>query len=88
MPDTFSLIENVNSNIKQGMSSRGKVTWRAVPLESADRSFDLHYWQEQTPEERFEAAWSLVETAYELKGLPINELRLQRTTHHFTRLPG
>lgn len=62
--------------------------WRAVPLEHADRTFDLHFWQSQPPAARFDAAWELVETAWLIKGRPAHELRLQRSAHHLERLSG
>jgi hypothetical protein len=67
---------------------RGMVMWRAVPLEQADRDFDLHFWQSQPPAARFTAAWELVQTAWMMKGKSSDELRLQRTAHHFERVPG
>jgi hypothetical protein len=76
------------SPIQTGVSVRGPVMWRAVPLEEADREFDFHYWQSQSPAARFDAAWELVETAWQIKGRPAHELRLQRSVIHFERLPG
>ena len=70
-------------------TSRGEVMWRSVPMEEADRDFDLHFWQSQPPAARFAAAWDLVQTAWAtIKGRPAHELRLQRTAHHLERLPG
>ena len=76
------------STIQTGEGSRGTVMWRAVPLEEADREFDLAFWQSQSPAARFAAAWELVEDAWLIKGRPSHELRLQRTAHHLERLPG
>lgn len=77
-----------SNSIQTGQSARGNVMWRAVPLEEAGREFDLAFWQTQPVCARFTAAWELVETAWLLKGRPADELRLQRTAHHFERLPG
>jgi hypothetical protein len=77
-----------SSNIQTGTSHRGTVTWRVVPLEAADRSFDEHFWQSQSPAARFAAAWELVETAWQIKGRPLHELRLQRSAHRLEQLPG
>jgi hypothetical protein len=57
-------------------------------LEDADDSFDLNFWQEQSAEARFDAAWEMVETAWEFKGRPRDELRLQRTVGRVERLPS
>ncbi len=77
-----------SSAIRTGIGARGPITWRAVPLEEADREFDFQFWQSQTPAARFAAAWELVETAWLIKGRPPHELRLQRSAHHLERLPG
>ena len=74
--------------IHTAQGSRGTVMWRSIPLEQADREFDLCFWQSQPPAARFAAAWELVETAWMMKGKPAHELRLQRTAHHLERLPG
>ncbi|MGL4399180.1 MAG: hypothetical protein ACRCXD_04890 [Luteolibacter sp.] len=60
--------------------------WRSVPLDQADRDFDLHFWQSQPPAARFAAAWELVQMAWTMKGKPTHELRLQRSTYHLKRL--
>ena len=39
-------------------------------LEDLDRSFDIQYWQAQTPADRFKAAWEMVEFVYQLKAKP------------------
>ncbi len=79
---------NSSTAIHTAQGARGTVTWRAVPLEQADREFDIHFWQSQPPAARFAAAWELVETAWLIKGRPAHELRLQRSAHHLERLPG
>jgi len=77
-----------DNNIQTAPGPRGTVMWRAVPLDQADRDFDLMFWQSQSPAARFAAAWELVQTAWMMKGRPAHELRLQRTAHHLERLPG
>lgn len=79
---------NTLSSIHTGTSHRGTVTWRAGPIDEADREFDYQFWQSQSAEARFAAAWELVETAWLIKNRPAHELRLQRSTHHLERLPG
>jgi hypothetical protein len=65
--------------MKQGfIERRGKI-------EELDRSFDLEFWQSQTPQARFEAAWELIEHAWRVKGNHVRELRLQRSVETFQR---
>lgn len=45
----------------------------------SDRGFDHAFWQSQSPDEIFRAAWELVELASKLKGTDPDELRLQRS---------
>ena len=75
-------------SIQTARSTRGAVMWRAVPLDRADRDFDLIFWQAQPPAARFAAAWELVQDAWTMKCRPTHELRLQRTAHHLERLSG
>lgn len=70
------------------ITPRGTMSYRVVRLEEADGSFDLNFWQAQSPEARFAAAWEMVETAWAFKGRPHDELRLQRTAGRLERLPG
>ena len=69
-------------------TKRGPMAWRMVRMEEADDRFDLAFWQAQSAELRFAAAWEMVETAWEVKGRSPDELRLQRTLVRFERLPG
>ena len=78
----------ISSGVQTAKTPRATLLWRAVPLDEADRDFDLHFWQSQPPAARFAAAWVLVKNAWAIKGRPAHELRLQRTAHHFERLPG
>ena len=55
-----------------------------VPLHSADRSFDVRFWQAQDSTARFQAAWELIEHYLKRKGRT-DELRLQRTVVSFQR---
>ena len=47
-----------------------------------DSNFDIEFWQAQGPAAIFAAAWELVETAWKVKGLDRDELRLQRTAFY------
>jgi hypothetical protein len=68
--------------IRQGFTERrGK-------LEELDRSFDLQFWQAQTPQARFLAAWELVIHAAKVKGMDVRQLRLHRSVETFQRQSG
>ncbi len=54
-------------------------------LEDLDRSFDIRFWQKQSPEARFTAAWELIIHAAKVKGLDVRQLRLQRFVENFQR---
>ena len=54
-------------------------------IEDLDRSFDLAFWQAQTPQARFAAAWELIVHAYRVKGQDVRQLRLQRSVETFQR---
>jgi len=65
--------------IRQGFTERrGKIT-------ELDRSFDLEFWQGQSPQERFVAAWELVVHAARVKGIHVRQLRLHRSVENFQR---
>jgi len=57
---------------------RGKLT-------ELDRSFDLIFWQSQTPQARFAATWELIVHASKVKGQDVRQLRLQRSVESFQR---
>jgi hypothetical protein len=56
---------------------------RRGKLEELDRSFDLAFWQSQTPQARFDAAWELIVHANRVKGNDVRQLRLQRSVETF-----
>ena len=64
---------------------RSDITERRGKLEDLDRSFDLEFWQAQSPEARFAAAWELILFAYTVKGQDVHQLRLQRSIESFQR---
>jgi hypothetical protein len=55
-------------------------------IKDMDRTFDVAFWQAQDASARLRAGWELVEFYYSLKGLPKDELRLQRTVGGLQRL--
>ncbi len=74
--------------IKITQTPRGRMWSRFVGLQDADDGFDLAFWQAQTAEARFAAAWEMVETAWELKNRSPDELRLQRSVGRFVQPQG
>ena len=58
---------------------------RRGKLEELDRSFDLRFWQAQTPEARLNATWELIVHYVKVKGLDVRQLRLQRSVENFQR---
>lgn len=63
------------------LERRGKIS-------ELDRSFDLDFWQSQSPEARFDATWELVVHYARVKGLDVRQLRLQRSVENFQRQRG
>ena len=61
---------------------------RKGKLEELDRSFDLEFWQSQSPRARFEAAWELILHAWCVKDNDVRQLRLQRSVETFQRIRG
>jgi hypothetical protein len=62
-----------------------KMFVRKGKLQDLDRSFDLEFWQAQSPAARFDAAWELIVHASKLKGQDVRQLRLQRSVTNFQR---
>ena len=54
-------------------------------LQDMDRSFDLKFWQAQSPKVRFDASWELIVHYVKVKGRDVRQLRLQRSITHFQR---
>jgi len=54
-------------------------------LQDMDRSFDLKFWQAQSPKVRFDASWELIVHYVKVKGRDVRQLRLQRSIMHFQR---
>lgn len=78
----------MDQSVKITETPRGRMWSRFTDLQNADDGFDLAFWQAQTAEARFAAAWEMVETAWELKNLSPDELRLQRSAGRFVQAPG
>lgn len=58
---------------------------RRGKIKEMDRSFDLAFWQAQTPNVRFIAAWELIVHASKVKGVNVRQLRLHRSVEAFQR---
>lgn len=58
---------------------------RKGKLEDLDRSFDLEFWQSQSSQQRFDAAWELIVHAWKVKGGDVRQLRLHRSIEKFER---
>ena len=58
---------------------------RLTPVEDADRSFDIEFWQRQGDAAIFAAAWEMVVFANEFKGRDASELTFQRTLKKLQR---
>jgi hypothetical protein len=65
----------MNRNV---MERRGKI-------QELDRSFDVTFWQEQSPQARFAAVWELIVLANQIKGHDVRQLRLYRSVESFQR---
>ena len=64
---------------------RQHVVERRGKLEELDRSFDLEFWQSQTPKARFDATWDLIVHYAKVKGIDVRQLRFQRSVESFQR---
>ena len=63
----------------------GKIFIRKGKIQEMDRSFDLEFWQSQSPTARFDAVWELIVHAAKVKGHDVRQLRLQRSVTNFQR---
>lgn len=66
-----------------------KIWERIVPLEKADRSFDIAFWQAQSSSRRFIVAFDMLKDVYLMKGKKVNArtFRLQRTAEALRPAP-
>jgi hypothetical protein len=58
---------------------------RRGKIDNLDRTFDLRFWQMQTPQSRFDATWELIMHAWRVKGNDVRQLRLHRSIETFQR---
>ena len=58
---------------------------RRGKLDNLDRSYDLRFWQAQTPQARLNATWDLIVHYAKVKGLDARQLRLQRSVETYGR---
>jgi hypothetical protein len=57
-------------------------------ISDLDRTFDIEFWQAQSPQARFDAAWELVVHYARVKGADVHQLRLQRSVETFQKQRG
>jgi len=55
---------------------------RMVPINEADRSFDLAFWEKVGAEGRFAAAWQMVLEVDAIRGKSVSQPRLQRSVQN------
>lgn len=58
---------------------------RLIKRSEDDGSFDIEFWQKAGPTVIFESAWEMVVTAASIKGISIDELRLDRSIANLER---
>ena len=61
---------------------------RIVPISETGRSFDIEFWQAQSPKVRFRATWQMLRDFYRIRGKKINEntFRLQRSVENIKQI--
>jgi hypothetical protein len=62
-----------------------KIMERRGRIEDLDRSFDIAFWQSQSPKARFDATWELIQHYWRVKGNDVRQLRLHRSVESFQR---
>lgn len=60
-----------------------QITERRGRIRDLDRSFDLEFWQTQTPQARFDALWELIVHAHRARGKDVRQLRLDRSIEKY-----
>ena len=65
-----------------------KIWERIIPLSKADRSWDIKFWQAQSPSLRFNVTWKMLEDYYKIRGKKLDEssLRLQRSIENLKQV--
>lgn len=58
---------------------------RRGKISDLDRSFDVQFWQAQSPQARFDATWEMIVHYAKVKGIDVHQLRLQRSVENFQR---
>lgn len=61
---------------------------RTLFMERRGKIEDLDFWQKQSPQARFDAAWEMIVHAWLVKGKDVRQLRLHRTVETFQRQQG
>lgn len=65
-----------------------KIWERITTLDKADRSFDIQFWQAQSPSRRFNVAFGMLEDFYKMRGKKIsaNTFRLRKDVEKLKRI--
>ena len=58
---------------------------RRARITELDRSFDLRFWQMNSPSARFNAACELITHVWRVKGNDVRQLRLHQSVETFQR---
>ncbi len=61
------------------------IPFRYGKIDEMDNGNDIAYWLTQSDEAKFNEAWRLVEQAYQIKGISLDELRFQRSVASLQR---
>ena len=67
------------------IANKKKIWEKIALLSKADRSFDIEFWQAQTPGMRFRVTFDMLKELYRLKGRKVDArtFRLQRSVESF-----
>ena len=77
------VIRKYNYHKRQTM--RKNFVERRGRLQDMDRSFDLKFWQAQSPKVRSDVVWEMIVHVMKVKGHDVRQLRLQRSITNFQR---
>ena len=70
---------------KNKISKKNKFFENVTTLSEAD-SFNIEYWQAQSPQIRFSAVWKTIDEFYKMRGINGYKYRLQRSVQHIKQI--
>ena len=59
---------------------------KAYSFEEADE-FNIQFWKNVDPQEKFAAAWQMIQDFYKIRGQNVPELRLRRSVQNIEQAP-